>query len=314
MPAFSPAAFAFCRSTDFGYFIGSTPIVRMKMRIKSHDKERTEFAFTRRLPRKGVPMSKLSRQARDTRETNPEGGYGALRDIKSELFLLGVTNMVTEETFYESSAARDARFADLVHTVTNEDPEWVARFLPWLRTDANMRTASIIGAVEYARELRKLNPEARKDLYAQHPHATVRAVVNGVVQRPDEVGELVSYWLTGSGGGTLPGGIQRGLQDAIVRLFTERSSLKYDGVNQPKRYGDLIRIIHPHPQSPYQTKLFAYLVDKAIRGNEAPIPEELTILQANRALHEANGALHEIPQGERRQFLTSTPDIGDVLS
>ncbi|MFD1047033.1 TROVE domain-containing protein, partial [Kibdelosporangium lantanae] len=71
-----------------------------------------------------------------------EGGAGYRRDTKSELFLLAVTNMVGEHTFYESGRDRDVRYAELVAKATIEDPEWTARLLKWLRTSANMRTAA----------------------------------------------------------------------------------------------------------------------------------------------------------------------------
>jgi hypothetical protein len=38
-----------------------------------------------------------------------EGAPGYRRDAKSELFLLAVTSMVAEDTFYEAAADRDAR-------------------------------------------------------------------------------------------------------------------------------------------------------------------------------------------------------------
>ncbi|HTX01641.1 MAG TPA: hypothetical protein VMD59_22855, partial [Acidimicrobiales bacterium] len=47
-----------------------------------------------------------------------EGGEAFVRDAESELFLLAATNMVGEDTFYESGPARDARFVGLVHEVT----------------------------------------------------------------------------------------------------------------------------------------------------------------------------------------------------
>ena len=45
-----------------------------------------------------------------------------MRDAESELFLLAVTNMAGEDTFYERAAKRDARFVELVHTVTATNP------------------------------------------------------------------------------------------------------------------------------------------------------------------------------------------------
>lgn len=57
-----------------------------------------------------------------------EGGAGYSRDAKSELFLLAVTNMVREDTFYEDGGTRDDRFTALIHQVTGEDPAWIAGF------------------------------------------------------------------------------------------------------------------------------------------------------------------------------------------
>jgi hypothetical protein len=57
-----------------------------------------------------------------------EGGPAYSRDVKGDLFLLAVTNMVGEDTFYEPAGERDERFRDLVHAAVDEDADWVARF------------------------------------------------------------------------------------------------------------------------------------------------------------------------------------------
>src|SRR4051812_3018333 len=72
-----------------------------------------------------------------------EGGAGYAHDGKSELFLPAGANFGGEDPFYEKAAARDRRYAGLVHRVAVADPEWTGRFLRWLRSDANMRSASL---------------------------------------------------------------------------------------------------------------------------------------------------------------------------
>lgn len=99
-----------------------------------------------------------------------EGAPAYVRDVKGELFLLAVTNLAGENTFYEDSNTRDERFRALLHESTAEDPEWVARFVPWLRGTANLRSAPVVAAVEYVR--------------AGGPHG--RRVVDGALQRADE--------------------------------------------------------------------------------------------------------------------------------
>ena len=62
-----------------------------------------------------------------------EGGAELIRDAKSELFLLALTNMVGEATFYEAARDRDRRFANLIKEVTASDPAWIGQFVPFLR-------------------------------------------------------------------------------------------------------------------------------------------------------------------------------------
>ena len=60
-----------------------------------------------------------------TRALTYERGVGYSRDAESDLFLLAVTNMVGEDTFYESADVRDKRYRDLVHAVAVTDPDWM---------------------------------------------------------------------------------------------------------------------------------------------------------------------------------------------
>src|SRR5215469_1317447 len=76
--------------------------------------------------------------------TTYEGAPGFRRDTRSELFLLAVSNMVSEDTFYERANDRDDRHAQLVRAVAVEDPEWTLAFITWLRGEANMRSAAIV--------------------------------------------------------------------------------------------------------------------------------------------------------------------------
>ncbi|MEV0387058.1 hypothetical protein [Nonomuraea sp. NPDC050643] len=80
-----------------------------------------------------------------------EGGAGFGRNAKSELFMVAITNMVGENTYYEQDSDRDARFVNLIRIVAVEDFDWLTRFLPWLRSEANMRSAPIQAALEAVR-------------------------------------------------------------------------------------------------------------------------------------------------------------------
>jgi hypothetical protein len=118
------------------------------------------------------------------------GAPGYAGDAKSELFLLAVTNMVGEQTFYETAGARDGRYQTLVREVCVADPVWTAGFLAWLRGEANMRSAALVGAAEFV--YARLTDEGTDSL--TYSLASNRRVIDSVLQRADEPGELLAYW------------------------------------------------------------------------------------------------------------------------
>ncbi|GAA3440860.1 TROVE domain-containing protein [Planomonospora venezuelensis] len=214
-----------------------------------------------------------------------EGAPGYVREAKGELFLLAVSNMVGEDTFYEGAGERDERFRALVHRVAVSDGEWMARFLPWLRGTANMRTAPIVAALESVR--------AR---LAAGEHGLNRRLVSSVLQRADEPGEALAYWMSRYGR-AVPKPVKRGVADAVRRLYGERSLLKYDSDARGFRFGDVIDLVHPAPAAdrPWQGELFAHALDRR-HGRDRPIPEALVTLRAR-------AGLTALPVGERRAVL-----------
>lgn len=208
--------------------------------------------------------------------TTFEAGLGYSRDAKSELFLLAVSNMVSEGTFYESAGDRDSRYAELVHTVAVADPQWTASFLGWLRGDANMRSAALVGAAEAAKAM----------LAADLPGS--RQLVAAVLQRADEPGELLAYW-TSRYGRAIPKPVKRGVADAIGRLYTEYSLLKYDTASKGYRFADVIELVHPAPAAdkPWQGDLFKAALERRHNREEAT---SLPMLSRNAQLRAAAAA------------------------
>lgn len=154
-----------------------------------------------------------------TSETTPSGNTyngapGYERDDKSALFLLAVSNMVGEPTFYETTNGRDRRFSDLVAKVAVADGDWFVRFIGWLRDGANMRSASLVAAAEGV-----------KARLAAGVAGGNRQIVAGALKRPDEPGEMLAYWTTHYGR-AIPKPIKRGVNDALGRLYNERALLK----------------------------------------------------------------------------------------
>ena len=97
-----------------------------------------------------------------------EGGAGFTRDAKSELFLLALTNMVGEATFYEAARDRDRRYAALIKDVAASDPAWIARFVPFLRQRTHVRGARQpdhgAGPLRHLEQIRQLH-ELRRPVH-----------------------------------------------------------------------------------------------------------------------------------------------------
>jgi hypothetical protein len=234
------------------------------------------------------PLSRVTSTSRVLRTY--EGGRGRERDARSELFLLAVSHFVSQQTFYESGADRDDRFVTLVRELAVGDPAWTAGLLGWLRGEGNLRTASIVGAAEYVK--------ARLDAGATDGPSN-RQVVDSVLRRPDEPGELLAYW-TSRYGRAVPKPVKRGIADAVRRLYSSTSLLKYDTASKGYRFGDILNLVHaaPDPGKPWQGELFRYALDRRHNPDTAVPPATDRVLTAHRELM-------ALPVGERRAVVTS---------
>ncbi|UXY26821.1 TROVE domain-containing protein [Streptomyces sp. HUAS TT20] len=245
---------------------------------------------------KAQPTSRVTSTGRVLRTY--EGGRGHERDARSELFLLAVANFVSQQTFYESGADRDDRFAALVRKLAVTDPSWTAGLLGWLRGEGNIRTAAIVGAAEYVK--------ARLDTGATEGPSN-RQVIASVLQRPDEPGELLAYW-TATYGRTVPKPVKRGIADAVRRLYHGKSLLKYDTASKGYRFGDILNLVHavPDPDKPWQGELFQYALDRRHNPDTAVPPASNRVLTAHRELM-------AVPVRERRAVVTA-PDGAERLA
>jgi hypothetical protein len=234
------------------------------------------------------PVSRVTSTGRVLRTY--EGGRGRERDARSELFLLAVSNFVSQQTFYETGTDRDDRFAKLVRELAVTDPTWTAGLLGWLRAEGNLRTASVVGAAEYVK--------ARLDAGATGG-PTGRQVVASVLQRPDEPGELLAYW-TATYGRNVPKPVKRGIADAVRRLYHGKALLKYDTASKGYRFGDILNLVHaaPDPDKPWQGELFRYALDRRHHPDTAVPPASGRVLTAHRELM-------ALPVAERRAVVTA---------
>ncbi|MFE6051529.1 TROVE domain-containing protein [Kitasatospora sp. NPDC056446] len=218
---------------------------------------------------------------------NHQGGTGYVREPKEELFLLAVSHLYGQDSFYEGAVERDDRYRRLVREQALSDPQWTLDLLRRLRDEGRIRTAAVVGAAEFV-----------------HARATAgaagfsRQAVDAVLRRPDEPGELLDYWITRYGR-RLPQPLRRGIGDAVRRLYTGRALLKYDTPSHTVRFGDVLELTHPvpDPAKPWQGALFRYALDRRHHPESARPPADEPLLTAHHALL-------AVPPDRRRALVT----------
>lgn len=220
------------------------------------------------------------------RTTTADGMDTAALKSKSELFLTAVSTYAGEDTYYEAGTDRLLRVRELVQKITKKDPEWIERFVPWLRGEANIRTLSIIIAAEY--------------VAAGGPNG--RELIAKSLQRADEPAEFLAYWMQNFYGWDgksyplpspkLPQAVRKGISDACSRLYNEYTLIKYDGNSRGVGMSEVLNLVHPgvrnYPKHwtedrvQQQMAIFKYIIDKEY-GND-PATDLLPLLTANLAV------------------------------
>lgn len=242
--------------------------------------------------RRGVQPAKFSPIKSQAKPglTTFEGAPAFERDAKGDLFTLAAGSFFGADAFYESGNDRADRFRALVAVTTGQDPAWTARFLKWLRSEANIRTGAIVGAVEYARVLQQI-AKATGEPAPLHEDTTARAVVRSVLQRADEPGEMLAYY-TSRYGRSVPIAVKRGIADAIVGhkvvrpLYSEYTALKYDTSSHAWRFADVLEVVHPageHPEvkGTKTATLFRWLVNRRHNRVDGDGPLDLDMVRTN---------------------------------
>lgn len=225
-----------------------------------------------------------------------EGAPGYARDLRSELFLLAISNFSGEDTFYEGAGERDERFRALVRAAAVADPAWTARLIAWLRDDVGMRSASVVAAAEYVRGRLADGTGAPPASGAPTapPASTGKQVVRSALRRADEPGEMIAYWRSRYGR-SIPIAVKRGVAAAVHDLYTEFALLKYDSRDASVRFGDVVAVVNPryHNRSygTWRDALYRYAIERRHdRGNA--VPAELAMIRANEALRATAAAAH----------------------
>ena len=185
--------------------------------------------------------------------TNYEGGLAFKhKDPESELYARVATCLVKEPKFYGDKNEEFDTIVNLVNQVIEEHrsttPHFVLNLAVYARNTLHLRSIPIalLG-------LSALNPKGK---------TWVRRFTPSIIKRADELAEIISFVKSRIGNigsespnTMLPMSLKKGLQDAFSN-FSEYHFAKYDRNNADISMRDVIRLVHPKPETEEQQALY----------------------------------------------------------
>lgn len=177
--------------------------------------------------------------------TNHEGAKAWKMSPELELYSAVVTSSLSDQ-FYEKADQRVARIRELIAQV---DPEFVAKLAVYARENMYLRSMPLVLAVELAK------------LYQGYSLNLVSKTVARVIQRADEITELLAYYqMANERKGTkklnrLSKQVQKGLAEAFNK-FDAYQFAKYNRTGTEIKLRDALFLTHPKAKDEAQQAIF----------------------------------------------------------
>lgn len=190
---------------------------------------------------------------REDATTNYEGGLAFTPTEHQEFYSRVATWMVKEPKFYdEKSEDTDDRIRWLVGCLSGQDPEFVLKMAVYARNELYMRSgpAYLLALACRHDETRKLVPE-----YA-----------DAIVQRADEITEVLAAYSNLNKGKNVPRALRTGL-DRALRKFDEYQLAKYNRQGT-WTFRDAWRVIRPKPTTDEERELWGRVVKGELKTPE----------------------------------------------
>lgn len=156
------------------------------------------------------------------------------------------------DAFYEKAENKLARIQKLI---AKNNPEFVAKLAVYTRKQMHLRSIPLVLAVELAK--------------TNSGNSLVSKTVNGVVQRADEIAELLAYYQMANGRNgvkklnRLSKQVQKGLAMAFNK-FDEYQFAKYNRAAEVK-LRDALFLVHPKAVGEEQQALFTKIANNALQ-------------------------------------------------
>ena len=211
-------------------------------------------------------MTRTNTLPRAAKLKTHEGGTAVLQRPKEDLLRAVSTCLLFEDTFYEKGSDLAQRIAELVKQNT---PERVAEVAKIARNDLHLRHVPLWLAVQMSLAFRG--------------NSVVSKTIENVVQRPDEMAELVSlYWKAVGderktpGRSRLPAQLKKGLAAAFTKFDAYRLA-KWNRLDRAVKLRDVLFLTHAKPKDEAQAALWKSLIANTL---ETPDTWEVAISAA----------------------------------
>ena len=172
---------------------------------------------------------------------NIEGHVALKMELKEKLITEVLTSFFNEGKFYGDNSLE---IVNDLRKVIKIDPKFVANLAIYARKEIHLRSISHVMVSELA--------------YDVQGKKYIRRVLNQVVERVDDMAEILSYYLN-IYGKLIPNSSKKGLGDYFLR-FDEFSLAKYNSAKEIK-LKDIVNLVHPKPNNNEQSKMFKRLLE-----------------------------------------------------
>ena len=189
-----------------------------------------------------------------------EGATAKIISPEEQLRRSICSTFLWEDSFYEDGESIADR---IVSTANKVDEQVVADLAIEARTVHGLRHAPLLLLASLAQ---RETPSQTKRYFAgeYHKKHIVRDTIAKVIQRPDEMGELLMVLAKVKGvepdkvKSVMTKQVQRGLADAFTK-FDGYQLAKYKGSKAVIKLKDVLRLVHPKPKNEEQSALFVRL-------------------------------------------------------
>lgn len=183
-------------------------------------------------------MSKFNTTKKGTNIIENKCGHAAYKmEDRAKLVTQVLTSFFGEQKFYGDNSN------DLIQNAKQiivTDPKFVANLTRYARKEMHLRSVSHALTALIAHEL--------------NSKALIKEVVADVVERPDDITEIMAAYL-GMFGKPIPNGLKKALAKAL-KQFNEYSISKYNGGNKTVTFKNILGLTHAKPNTKEQEELF----------------------------------------------------------